>query len=110
MTPSGFQAPPRPPAALQSTWGTPPVVSIFLSLPPAKNAMNRLSGDQNGNDAPSVPGRACASTPSSGRIQIWDAARLLAATNARRRPSGDSASCAAEATGDGGSITAAGAC
>ena len=28
------------------------MVSTFLSFPPAKNATKRLSGDQNGNDAP----------------------------------------------------------
>ena len=86
----------------------PPLVSTFLSLPAAKNAMKRPSGDQNGNDAPSVPASGCACTLSSGRIQICDGPPFVAATNARCRPSGDSASCAAEATGDGLNVTPAG--
>src|SRR5688572_27296925 len=61
MTPSSFQEPLRglfcTPA---NDTGGPPLMSIFFSLASAKNAMKRLSGDQNGNTAPSVPvsGRA----------------------------------------------------
>ena len=44
-------------------------MSIFLSLPPAKNATIRLSGDQNGADTPSVSGSICAVSASSGRTQ-----------------------------------------
>src|SRR5665213_45146 len=36
--------------------GGPPATSIFLSSLPAENPRNRLSGDQKGDDEPSVPG------------------------------------------------------
>src|ERR1043165_6085137 len=60
IVPSLLHDPGRPPAASQSDTGTPPVRSTFFSLSSAKNAMKRLSGDQNGNVAVSVPaiGRA----------------------------------------------------
>jgi hypothetical protein len=42
-----FQVPPTPtPGTSQTTRGSPPERSIRLILPPLKNAMNRLSGDQ----------------------------------------------------------------
>jgi hypothetical protein len=48
ITPSRVHAPPRTKGIpSQRTWGRPPEISIFLSLPSAKNARNRLSGDQN---------------------------------------------------------------
>src|SRR3989442_14547336 len=57
ITPSGDQLPPLPPGASAMVCAGPPPASIFLSLPPAKNATKRLSGDQNGNAASSVPAR-----------------------------------------------------
>ncbi len=44
---------PKAPAAIVVT--APLEMSIFFSDPPAENAMKRLSGDQNGANAPSVP-------------------------------------------------------
>src|SRR5262245_22212625 len=44
-------------------------MSIRLSLLSAKKPIERLSGDQNGYDAPSVPGRGRIVTASSGRDQ-----------------------------------------
>ena len=43
----------------QITTGGPPLSVSFLSLPSAKNASDRLSGDQNGDAAPSVPASLC---------------------------------------------------
>ena len=70
--------------------------------------MNRPSGDQNGNAAPSVPGTAWASTRSSGRIQIRDGSPVRAATNASRDPSGESASCAVAAFAAGDQVASGG--
>ena len=63
---------------------------MAFSLPSATNATVRLSGDQNRATAPSVPGSGCASSASSERTH---SRRVPArtATNARRRPSGESA-------------------
>ena len=59
ITLSRLQVPPaRCAGASQSTIGGPPVIAIFFSLPEAKNAMNRLSGDQNGKAPCSVRGSA----------------------------------------------------
>src|SRR5262245_25505077 len=59
-------------------------------LPEAKKPMERLSGDQKGKSAFSVPARGCASVLSSGRSHNW---RLPSpdATKAMRRPFGESA-------------------
>src|SRR5581483_2349570 len=56
-----------------------------LSLPSAKKPRCALSGDQNGNMAPSVAGTGRASTEFNGRTQIWS---LF--VNASMLPSGDS--------------------
>ena len=56
MTPSRFQDPLRPFATSHTGSGGAPEMSTFWSLPSAKNARNRLSGDQNGKVAPCVPG------------------------------------------------------
>src|SRR5262245_4138512 len=47
--------------------GDPPPTLILRSSSPTKNPMKRLSGDQNGPTAPSVPGNGVASPPDSGR-------------------------------------------
>src|SRR4029077_16146330 len=91
MIPSRFQAPPRPVGASERVNGGPPEASIFLSLPPAKNPMNRLSGDQKGKPAPSVPARGCACNESRGRTHKSDFPSGLVATYANRPPSGESA-------------------
>jgi hypothetical protein len=67
---SRLQLPPPPFGASHSTIGGPPAISTFFSLPPAKNPMNRLSGDQNGKDPPSVPGIGLAARVATGRSQI----------------------------------------
>ena len=70
--------------------GSPPTPTR-LSLPFAKNPIDLLSGDQNGPTAPSVPPSRFAVSESSGRSQRNDVLPTTA-TNARYRPSGDSAS------------------
>jgi hypothetical protein len=108
MVPSAFQVPPRPFGASASTCGVAPPMSTRFNLPAANNPIDRLSGAQNGNDAPSVAGRSCATPSDSEWIQIWEAPRPRAATSARYLPSGERASCAAAATGDGDSVVFSG--
>ena len=55
ITPSRLQLPPLPSGASASTRGRPPVAATVRSLPSAKYATVRLSGDQNGNCAPAGP-------------------------------------------------------
>src|SRR2546427_9581794 len=70
----------------------PPGRSIRFSLPPAKNASDRPSGDQKTDTAPSVPGTTRASRPETGRSQMRrGSGGALEATNASCDPSGDSA-------------------
>ena len=47
--------------------GEPPATSIRFNFPPATNASDLLSGDQNGRPASAVPGSARATSDSSGR-------------------------------------------
>src|SRR5579864_2626789 len=61
ITPLGTHAPPRPSRASQTTWAALPSISIVFNLFPAKNPIERLSGDQKGKIALSVSGRARAS-------------------------------------------------
>src|SRR2546428_9089174 len=89
ITPSRFQAPPRAKGASQSVSAGPPAASIFLSFPSAKNPTKRLSGDQNGNEAPSVPVSACAESPSRERTQRISLPSAVGATKVRRWPSGE---------------------
>src|SRR5262245_47833376 len=58
MTPSRFQSPLRPDSAAQMVVAGEPARSIFFSFPSAKNAMCCPSGDQKGQSAYLVPGRA----------------------------------------------------
>src|SRR4030095_10674441 len=60
IVPPSLHAPPRPFAASQSVAAAPPVTEIFFSLPPAKNAIHRPSGEKNGLSASSVPDSAVA--------------------------------------------------
>jgi hypothetical protein len=66
MTSSRFHVPFPRVIASQIVTAGPPAASILFSLPSAKNARKRLSGDQNGYIASFVPARACAEAPSSG--------------------------------------------
>ena len=67
MVPSRFQAPPAPPNASHKLCAGPPATAIFFSLSSVKKPMKRLSGDQKGKCALSVPGRRCDSSASSAR-------------------------------------------
>src|ERR1039457_6539042 len=92
MVPSRFQLPPasfRPLSA--TTTAGPPGASMDFSLPPAKNPSVRLSADQNGSAAPSVPGKARAASESRERTQSMVFPLSSAAEKARARPSGESA-------------------
>ncbi len=75
----------------------PPATSIFLSLPSAKNPRDRLSGDQKGEEAPSVPGSSCAVSVSSARTHRRLPPVAAFARKAIRDPSGDTASGAGDA-------------
>ena len=90
IVPSTPQLPPRPADASQTTCTGPPVASTLLRRLSAKKATERLSGDQNGKPAPSVPASGLVSPDERSRT-----ARLgrpaSAATNTSRRPSGESA-------------------
>ena len=90
MTPSRFQAPGRPLSASQIASGGPPATSTFWSLWSAKNARKRLSGDQNGNVAPSVPVSRRAATSPRGWTHrtLFPLASFVA--NVAMRPSGES--------------------
>ena len=70
ITPSRLHVPPFVPLASHSVRGGVPERSTLFSLPPAKKARNRLSGDQNGNVAPSLPFTVCALRRLSARSQM----------------------------------------
>src|SRR5262249_34445140 len=90
---SRFQLPlPKKPGASVTICAEPPAASTTFSFPRAKNPSDRLSGDQNGACAPSVPGNGCAVVEASGRVQSCCRPSADTAMNARTRPSGDSAS------------------
>jgi hypothetical protein len=67
----------------------PPAASMVFSLSSAKKASLRLSADQNGPRALSVPGSDRASSDSSERTQMRTGSPRRDALNATRRPSGD---------------------
>src|SRR5579863_2710202 len=89
ITPSRFQVPPRLSGASHNVIGGPPDRSIFLSFPAAKNPRERLSGDQKGAEAPSVPANDCGVSASSERTQRSVLPSSLTATNATCWPSGE---------------------
>ena len=91
MTLSSFHEPGTGMAVAATITTGPPRMSTFLRVPPAMKATNRLSGDQNGASAPSVPGTGCAVGWSSRRIQSILPSLASAAAKAKYRPSGDSA-------------------
>jgi hypothetical protein len=69
----------------------PPDGSMVFSCPCATKAIMLESGDQNGDPAPSVPGKAIALRESSGRTHNRTFPSGSDAANARRRPLGDTA-------------------
>ena len=90
MTPSAFHVPPRPLTAGARVCGAPPPRSSRFSAPPAKKPTERLSGDQKGSVAPSVPASGCAVVVASDRSHRRDAPSPEA-TKTICRPSGESA-------------------
>ena len=95
ITLSRFHVPPRPNSASHTTIAGPPSMRILLSLPSAKKPIERLSGDQNGNVASSVPGRTCASTALKRSHARAECPSRLLATNTIELPSGEIANCGA---------------
>ena len=89
--PGGAGRRPRRAGASQMAMAGPPAGSILFNFPSAKKPTNRLSADQKGIVAPSVPSSDRADGASSGRTQSRCVLSVLA-TNARRRPSGERAS------------------
>src|SRR5215510_724211 len=67
IIPSRLQLPGSESPASQIVTVEPPVTSIFRSRPLDQNATNRLSGDQNGENPPWVPGKGFASAESKRR-------------------------------------------
>ena len=90
ITPPGPQAPPRPNGASAITCAEPPFKSTVFNFPSAKNPSERLSGDQKGKIAFSVPGTTRTTSESMGRTQIEVLPSALVAVNATLAPSGDS--------------------
>lgn len=70
--------------------GGPPLISTTFSFDGAKKPIDKLSGDQNGQDANPVPARGLASRESSERTHNV-IVPFSAAVNASLRPSGDTA-------------------
>src|SRR5579863_554194 len=91
IVPSDPQAPPRGWGASARVCTAPPLASMILSFPWAKNPRLRLSGDQNGELASSVPANGCAAVESRGRTHSWGANPAMVATNASLVPSGEMA-------------------
>src|SRR4030095_1002246 len=89
ITPSLLQAPPRGLGALARVVGGPPVSSIRLRFPVAKNPSERLSGDQKGKEAPSDPSTGRPASESSGRTYSKLLPESSIPTNARVFPSGE---------------------
>ncbi len=89
--------PPLPlgPGISHRTVGEPPDSATFFNLafpsPNEKNAMEWLSGDQNGNAAPSLPSIARAVVPSSARTHSRMLPSRSVPVNASCRPSGEMA-------------------
>ena len=92
MRPSRFHVPPRAPRRRsQISWATPPASVILFSLPRAKKAMERPSGDQKGRVPPSLPSIARVSTESKRRTHSFREPSANSAPNTRRLPSGETA-------------------
>src|SRR6266542_6997188 len=91
MTPCLFHVPPPASRASQSTSGAPPDASTLFSFPSAKKPSLRPSGDQKGQQAPSVPERGRSEEALSVRTQRRLSLPAVEATNANSRPSGERA-------------------
>src|SRR5215472_16030547 len=91
MVPSRFQLPPPSHGASATLTAGPPDTSMVLSLSFAKKPSERLSGDQNGLDAPSVPGNGRAAGKFRERAQSMVFPLASVAEEAKMRPSGESA-------------------
>src|SRR5436190_1045451 len=89
VSPSGLQLPPRPSLTVHSGKAAPPLASIFFRALSAKKAIHRLSGDQNGYVAPSVPDRGWATVLSSDRSHNCPGLPGDAAPNTIFLPSGE---------------------
>src|SRR5262249_12281153 len=72
IVPFAFHDPPSPLAGVANTCGTPPEISIRFSARSAKKPRARLSGDQKGKLAPSVPGIGRAAVESKARTKSMD--------------------------------------
>src|SRR5580658_37627 len=91
ISPLGPQAPPRPSGTSQTICVEPPSRSTVLSLPSAKNPRERLSGDQKGKVAASVPVSARAATALVGRTRSAVLPPAPVAANAMDEASSESA-------------------
>ncbi len=89
ISPFVLHVPPWLPGADANATGGPPATSIRFSCPLEKNPIDRLSGDQKGRAAPSVPASGRALSTLRGRSQICGVPSG-AATNRKVRPSGES--------------------
>src|SRR5271169_5018677 len=93
MLSSAPHEPPNGSATSASTCTGPAVIGTFFSFPSAKKPTQRLSGDQNGSCARSVPGSGRAATCSMERSQSIGSAPGELATNTMALPSGGEANC-----------------
>src|SRR5215467_1043485 len=96
MVPSGDHAPERPIPVSATTNTCPPVTSTFFNWlreepPKQKKPSQRLSADQNGNQAPSVPGSSLSAGESSERTHNMVLPAVSSATYVIQRPFGDTA-------------------
>src|SRR5580704_10622811 len=91
IVPSRFQVPPQAKKASQRTCTASLATSTVLSRASAKNPIWRLSGDQNGKLAPSVPLTCCAPEAERARTHKAVFPSDPRATNANWRPSGETA-------------------
>src|SRR5215469_3535854 len=88
ITPPALQLPvPTAWGVIHSVCGGPPDTSIFLSSSLTEKPRNLLSGDQNGDDEPSVPCRRRHCSVSRSRIHRPSCAPV--ALNTSLCPSGD---------------------
>src|ERR1700730_6103459 len=91
MVPSGPQLPPLPRGASASVRTAPPLASTVFNLPAPKKPMYRLSGDQKGKVASSVPASGCAEGELRERTHNCAPCSELEATKASLLPSGERA-------------------
>src|SRR5689334_8253163 len=90
IVPSSPQEPPCGLGASASTLAAPPSRSIRFNVLAAKNASDRPSGDQNGSEAPSVPGKNRDRSDRNSRTQSRESSEA-SPTAATHKPSRDTA-------------------